>query len=438
MKDNIEEKILDLALKDSDSAEVIYEEGESRSISFENNKLKSVYTKSIRGIGLRVIKDGKIGFSSTTDFRNPQQLVINALESANFGQEAKFEFQTKSQLKETKLFDENVVNYPIDKGIQLGNEAIEKILSVNPDYECGVSIGKGVGKSRLLNSKGLDTSTRSTSFGTSMDILFVKEKGLLWVGEGESSARVDDDLDKLTTKMLYDLKLAEKEVDISTAAYPVVFTSKAIGNLLSTFESGCNGKLVQKGVSPLTGKLGEKIIDERISIYDDPTIDYADGSYDCDDEGVPAQRTPMFEAGVLKNYIFDLQTAGIMNTKSTGNGTRSFSSQPSPGNSNVIVEPGDMKFEDMIKDMKRGILVDQVLGGGQSNVLAGEFSVNIDLGYLVENGEIVGRVKDCMVAGNVFDVFNNIIALGDKSDWHGSLRVPPFYFKSINLAGNKN
>ena len=438
MKDNIEEKILDLALKDSDSAEVIYEEGESRSISFENNKLKSVYTKSIRGIGLRVIKDGKIGFSSTTDFRNPQQLVINALESANFGQEAKFEFQTKSQLKDTKLFDENVVNYPIDKGIQLGNDAIEKILSVNPDYECGVSIGKGVGKSRLLNSKGLDTSTRSTSFGTSMDILFVKEKGLLWVGEGESSARVDDDLSKLTTKMLYDLKLAEKEDDISTAAYPVVFTSKAIGNLLSTFESGCNGKLVQKGVSPLTGKLGEKIIDERISIYDDPTIDYADGSYDCDDEGVPAQRTPMFEAGVLKNYIFDLQTAGIMNAKSTGNGTRSFSSQPSPGNSNVIVEPGDMKFEDMIKDMKRGILVDQVLGGGQSNVLAGEFSVNIDLGYLVENGEIVGRVKDCMVAGNVFDVFNNIIALGDKSDWHGSLRVPPFYFKSINLAGNKN
>ena len=438
MKDNIEEKILDLALKDSDSAEVIYEEGESRSISFENNKLKSVYTKSIRGIGLRVIKDGKIGFSSTTDFRNPQQLVTNALESATFGQEAKFEFQTKSQLKDTKLFDENVVNYPIDKGIQLGNDAIEKILSVNPDYECGVSIGKGVGKSRLLNSKGLDTSTRSTSFGTSMDILFVKEKGLLWVGEGESSARVDDDLSKLTTKMLYDLKLAEKEVDISTAAYPVVFTSKAIGNLLSTFESGCNGKLVQKGVSPLTGKLGEKIIDERISIYDDPTIDYADGSYDCDDEGVPAQRTPMFEAGVLKNYIFDLQTAGIMNTKSTGNGTRSFSSQPSPGNSNVIVEPGDMKFEDMIKDMKRGILVDQVLGGGQSNVLAGEFSVNIDLGYLVENGEIVGRVKDCMVAGNVFDVFNNIIALGDKSDWHGSLRVPPFYFKSINLAGNKN
>ena len=438
MKNNIEEKILDLALKNSDSAEVIYEEGESRSISFENNKLKSVYTKSIRGIGLRIIKDGKIGVSSTTDFRKPEQLVTNALESAKFGQEAKFEFQPKSQFKDIKLYDENVVDYPIEKGIQIGEEAIERALSVNPDYECGVSIGKGVGKSRLINSKGLDVSTQSTSFGTGFDILLVEDKGLLWVGEGESSAKVVDNIDKHITKSLSDLKLAEKEVEISTSAYPVVFTSKAVGTLLSTFESGCNGKLVQKGVSPLTGKLGEKIMDERITIYDDPTIDYADGSYVCDDEGVSARRTPLFESGVLKNYIYDLQTAGIMNAKSTGNGTRSFASQPSPGNSNVIVGPGEMKFEDMTKDMKKGILVDQVLGGGQSNVLAGEFSVNIDLGYLVENGEIVGRVKDCMVAGNVFDVFNNIVALGDKSDWHGSLKVPPFYFRSINLAGNKN
>ena len=437
MDNKIEEKILDLALKDSDSAEVIYEEGEARSISFENNKLKSVFTKSIRGIGLRVIKDGKIGFSSTTDFRKPEQLVTNAIESAEFGQEAKFEFQTKNHFQDIKLFDENVVSYPIENGIQIGKETIEKALSVNPDYECGVSIGKGVSESRLINSCGLDVNTQSTSFGTSIDILLVKDKGLLWVGEGESSAKVADDFDKHITKALHDLKLAAKEIEISTASYPVIFTSKAIGNLLSTFESGCNGKMVQKGISPLTGKLGEKMLDERFNMYDDPTIDYADGSYICDDEGVSAQRTPLFESGVLKNYIYDLQAAGIMNAKSTGNGTRSFASQPSPGNSNVIIEPGEMKFEDMIKDMKRGILVDQVLGGGQSNVLAGEFSVNIDLGYLVENGDIVGRVKDCMIAGNVFDVFNNIIALGDKSDWHGSLKVPPFYFRSINVAGNQ-
>ena len=125
-----------------------------------------------------------------------------------------------------------------------------------------------------------------------------------------------------------------------------------------------------------------------------------------------------------------------MKSMSTGNGGRSFSSQPSPGNSNIVVEPGNMPFEAMIKDVKYGVLVDQVLGGGQSNILAGEFSVNIDLGYLIENGEVVGRVKDCMIAGNVFEEFNNIVAIGNKAEWQGSTKVPPFYFKSMNIAGN--
>ncbi len=438
MKEKIEEQILDLASKKADSVEVIYEEGESRSISFENNKLKSVHTKSIRGVGLRVIKEGKIGFSSTTDLRDLEKVVSNAIESAKFGQEAHFTFQSKVPYKEVNLYDEKVVDYPIEKGIQIGKETIEKSLAVNPNYECGVGIAKGVGKSRLISSKGLDVNTQSTSIGLGLDILLVRDNGLLWVSEGESSTKLIEDLDKHTTKALRSLRLAERECEINTAAYPVVFTSKAIGNLLTTFESGCNGKLVQKGASPLTGKLGEKIIDERITIYDDSTIDYAEGSFICDDEGVPSQKTVLFESGVLRNYIYDLQTAGIMNSKSTGNGTRSFASQPSPGNSNIVVETGTMSFEDMIKDMKRGILVDQVLGGGQSNTLAGEFSVNIDLGYLIENGEIVGRVKDCMIAGNVFDIFNNLIAIGNQSEWHGSLKTPPFYFRSVNVAGNQN
>ena len=125
-----------------------------------------------------------------------------------------------------------------------------------------------------------------------------------------------------------------------------------------------------------------------------------------------------------------------MKAKSTGNGNRGFSSQPSPGNSNILVETGAMSLDAMIKDVKYGVLLDQVLGGGQSNVLAGEFSVNIDLGYLIENGKVAGRVKDCMCAGNVFEIFNNIIAIGDRAEWHGSTKVPPFYFKAINIAGN--
>ncbi|MEK7291533.1 MAG: TldD/PmbA family protein [Planctomycetota bacterium] len=432
----IEEKVLDLALKHTPSVEVIYEEGETRSVSFENNKLKCVNTKSIRGIGLRVIKDGRIGFSSTTDFRKPEKLVANAIESVKFGQPAAFDFPSKNNFPKVAVHDLRVIDYPVNKCVDIGKEAIEKALSVNPSYECSVGIGKGHGKRRLINSKGLDVSIASTSFGIGIDILQIKGHSLLWIGEGEGSKGLATDLNKHVDKALRGLKLAEKELKLKTGTYPIVVTAKAMGNLLATFETGCNGKLVQKGASPLTNKLGEKLIDERVSIYDDATIDMADSSYPWDAEGIPAQRTPLLEKGVLKNYLFDLQTAGIMKAKSTGNGNRGFSSQPSPANSNVIVDPGNMPFEAMIKNVKYGVLVDQVLGGGQSNILAGEFSVNIDLGYLIENGEIVGRVKDCMFAGNVFDVFNNIVAIGDKSEWHGSTKVPPFYFRAINVSGN--
>ncbi|MBM4054541.1 MAG: TldD/PmbA family protein [Planctomycetes bacterium] len=432
----IEEKVLEQALKHTAQAEVIYEEGETRSVSFENNKLKYINTKSIRGIGLRVIKDGKIGFSCTTDFRKPEKLVANALESAEFGQIAAFDFPGQKKYPKVNVFDRAVIDFPIEKCVTIGKEAIERALAVDPGYECSAGIGKGHGKRRLLNSKGLDITIESTSVGIGIEILKIKGQSLLSISEGESSKGLVTDLNKHVNKALNDLKCAKKELKLKTGNYPVVVTAKAMDVFLSTFEAGCNGKLLQKGASPLTNKLGEKVIDARVSIYDDATIDFADLSYPLDSEGVPAQRTPLFEKGVLKNYIFDLQTAGIMKTRSTGNGNRGFSSQPSPGYANIIVETGDMPFDAMVKDVKYGILVDQVLGGGQSNVLAGEFSVNIDLGYLIENGEIVGRVKDCMVAGNVFDVFNNIVAIGDTAEWHGSTKVPPFYFKSVNVAGN--
>ncbi|HHT9120001.1 MAG TPA: TldD/PmbA family protein [Candidatus Hypogeohydataceae bacterium YC41] len=433
----VEEKILETALKLADAVEVIYEEGESRSVSFDHNKLKYIHNKSIRGVGLRIIKNGKIGFSSTTDLRIPEKLVERALASAQFGQEAKFEFPSPSKFFEVKIFDKEVIDFPIENAISFGKEAIDKALSVCPDYQCSVEVGKSFGTRRLLNSRGLDVSRNSTFYGMGIDIVLVKDKGLVWVGEGESSRRKIDGLLRVTEKVLEKLRLAEQEVKINSGILPVIFTPKAVGLLVAPLEMGCNGKLIQKGASPLIGRLGEKIADERLTIYDDPTIDFALGSYPLDGEGVQSQRKPLLERGVLKNYLFDLQTAGMLSARSTGNGIRGFSSQPAPACTNITIEPGDMKLEDMIKDIKYGVLVDQVLGGGQSNTLAGEFSVNLDLGFLIEKGELVGRVKDCMIAGNVYEVFNKLAAIGSRPEWYGSNYVPALYFSGLSVVGKE-
>jgi len=184
----------------------------------------------------------------------------------------------------------------------------------------------------------------------------------------------------------------------------------------------------------LCGKLGEKLLDNRITLTDNPQIDFAAGSEPFDDEGTPARTNVFIENGVLKSYLFDLQTAGILGMEPTGSGMRSFASQPSPGSSNLVIGAGDTPLETMIAGVKRGLIVDQLLGGGQSNTLAGEFSVNVDLGFLIENGQIAGRVKDCMLAGNAFTALNNIAAIGDKQIKKGSLFAPYVCLADMNVA----
>ena len=433
--DSIMERILELALKSAEAVEVIMDGGESRSIDFENNKLKYVDTHSGRQVGLRVIKKGRIGFSSTTDLSKPERLVANAMASADFGQEAKFEFPTQGTYTKVKMFDKRVTAFPITDGIAMGQAAIDRILAVRPDTKTGSGIGKSSGNRRLINSRGLDVRIQSTSFGIHVETLWVRDSGLVWVGEGEGSHQIATDLLKHTDKVLYWMKLAEKEIKISTGPYPVIFTPKCVSTMLSTFLIGANGKLVQKGASPLKGRLGERLADERISIRDNPTLDFAPGSTPVDGEGIPCRPLPIIEAGVLMNYYYDLQTAGMMNTRSTGNGGRGSGSQPAPGTTNIIVRPGDAKLEAMIRGMKRGLLVDQVLGGGQSNLLAGYVSVNIDMGFLIENGEIVGRVKDCMLACNIFEAFKRVVAISDAPEWHGALYAPAIQFDAISVAG---
>jgi PmbA protein len=99
-----------------------------------------------------------------------------------------------------------------------------------------------------------------------------------------------------------------------------------------------------------------------------------------------------------------------------------------------VVGAGEDATEDMIAAMKRGIVVDQTLGSGQSNILAGEISVNVELGFLIENGEVRGRVKDCMVAGNVYDLLSRVEGVGSERQWIGAEFVPAICVGGIKLA----
>ncbi|MEW6607365.1 MAG: TldD/PmbA family protein [bacterium] len=431
------EDVLNNILKYTPNAETIHQQFILTQTKFENNKLKYINTKQINGLGLRVIKEGKIGFSSTTNLTNPSQLIENAIISAKFGQEAKFEFPTKPHIpSQIKIFDKEVENFTIEQGVELGESLIDRLSDIEPELFCKeLEINKTILETKIMNTSGVDFEYQKTIFTFCVTGLLVRNNSLLWLTEYVSGCNLNKDINSIVSKINESLAWSKNELSAKPKKLPAIFTPKLIPTLLETIKLGINGKLVQKGASPLIGKLGERIFDDKITIYDDATMDFGISSCPVDGEGIATRKTPLIEQGVLKNYIFDLQTAGFLKTNSTGNGYRDFDSLPAPHCSNIVVLPGNMDFYEMIKDMKEGIIIDLVLGGGQSNVLAGEFAFNVELGFKVENGEVVGRLKDTMVACNLFDIFNKIRAIGSKlSDWEG-VRSPHFYIDEVNVTG---
>jgi PmbA protein len=199
--------------------------------------------------------------------------------------------------------------------------------------------------------------------------------------------------------------------------------------------SAFNGKTVLEGASPVGNRRGETIFDKKLNIRDDATTAYRPGSRPCDDEGIPTQQTSLIKEGKVIDFLYDLQTAALAGTQSTGNGSRGRGSLPTPSSSTLIISAGNTSFEEMVADIKEGIVVEQLMGAEQGNVLGGDFSGNVLLGYKVENGTITGRVKDTMVSGNIYEALKDITALGSESRWLGGfLQTPHIYLPALSVS----
>jgi PmbA protein len=133
-------------------------------------------------------------------------------------------------------------------------------------------------------------------------------------------------------------------------------------------------------------------------------------------------------------FYYDLHTAALSGNSSTGNGVRS-GGMPSPAIHALVIEGGDTALADMIKDIKEGIIIEQLMGAEQGNILNGDFSGNVLLGYKIENGSVTGRVKDTMIFGNVYQLLKEVAAIGSDSRWIGGyVKTPSIYCPAISVS----
>lgn len=437
------EKFLQQVSKKVDSAELFKVKNKTIPVNFEVNRLKSIDISESEGKALRVINQGRIGFSSFTGSEDFALMVEKAVATSEFGVKASFDFPEKiegGKKEKVIVYDEKVVDKSIEEMVKVGKDIIERVRDFNRKLRCDVTILKDYSEVEYANSRGGSFSYNKTAIVYSMMVQQIEEQDMLMIYSSLESGEDKLNTEELVSEIMENIKWAEKIVPLNSGKMPVIFTPKAALTLILPIISGLNGKMVWEKISPLANQKNKKLWSELLTLYNDGTIDFALGSAPFDDEGVEMKKYPLVEKGEIKNFYYDLQTAGMAGVESSGNGLRAgIQSEPTPGISNLIMEEGTVSFSKMIEDIKEGIIIDQVLGLGQGNIISGAFSNNVQLGFKIENGKIVGRVKDVMIAGNAIEELKNIVAVGDKSRWiSGKYKFPHIYLKSLSVSTKGN
>ncbi len=430
------ENILARAKKVAEEAEVFTVSSEETPVQFEANRLKHIQSKQSSYRALRLIRQGRIGYAVTTELGGGQSLVDMALETAQFGQPATFDFPPPTAYPQIKTYDPEIESVTLEEMIRLGQELIDMVRDYSRDIVCEAGVTKSVISVSIINSQGGQANYQRSVFSLGIEGSLIRGTDMLFVGDSESSCHPFLQAKSVAQRVLTQLEWAQNRASAATKTLPVIFTPYGVASaLIPALMTAFNGKTVLEGASPIGSRLGQRVFDKKLWLWDDATLAYRPASRPCDDEGIPSQCTPLIEAGKVANFLYDLRTAALAQTKSTGNGSRGRGSLPTPSPNALIIAPGETTFEDMVQDTKEGLVIEYLMGAEQGNILGGDFSGNILLGYKIESGKIVGRVKDTMVSGNIYQLLKQVIAVGSDARWlGGSLKVPSIYCPGLSVA----
>lgn len=432
----IEHDLLELARKHAEEAEVFIVESDETPVTFEANRLNAINTRRSRTTALRIIKNGRVGLAAGAGPQNPKALLEIAIDTAQFGAEARFHMPAPGEYPSPEIFDPAVSAVTLEQMVQAGQGVIDRIVASTPEILCEGSLVKRQTSVSILNTSGISVTSRKSTFSARVEGTLVRGTDMLFVGDSVASCRPELDLSGLARETIRQLEQARETVAAPQGDVQVVFTSRGFAQTFSTpLSLGFSGKTVLQGASPLGERKGERCFDTRITINDDPGVPFRPGSRPFDDEGVPARRLPLVEAGVVNQFVYDLQTAGMAGTESTGSASRAATSLPAPDLNVLVMEPGEVAFEDLIAAISEGLVVEEMIGSSQGNVLGGDFSGNVLLGYRIERGRVVGRVKDTMVSGNVYKVLADVIALSREARWvGGGIYCPAVVCKNVSVS----
>ena len=420
--------------KYSDDYEIYLDNVELLQLDSQKTDLNFAKEEINLGIGIRVIKDGAVGFAFTSDMDKIAKTCENAyLNSKLNSKDENYSFAEVEKLpKINGTFDKKFRDLDLDEL----TSSLKSVLNCIEDKGCQTTSGgfsAAEGETLIVNSNGVEAFDKSTGFALGVSINAIKDGDLATAYDSVSSCVYDLDGIKLAEDLCDLAKSSLGGEHIETSNMDVVLDYHAVTGLLSTFMGGFSAENVQRGRSRLLDKVGEKIVTENLSIFDDATVDGGLNSAVSDDEGTASRRTVLVEDGILKGYLYDIYTANKDGVKSTSNGYRgSYAGTPSVSGSNIIFDFKENVAMDEINDV---FLVTDILGAHTANQITGDFSVEASNSFVLKNG-IKKPIKKAMISGNIYDLLDDAMAVGDEIKQRGSFIVPKLLLHDVRVVGN--
>ena len=426
-------------------ADIIIADGETFSVQVRLGAVDRLTKAREKHLGLRVFVGKRSASSSISDFSTDalNQLVaetctlakavvedhVSGLPSAD---------HMAGERPDLDLYDSTRLN--TEQQIELAKRVEAAAMSTDERVTNseGGDFDSSSGRVVLGNSHGFLGEYQSSSFSMSVSpVATDPETGAM---QRDSWYAVQRKFSKLDSPEAVGLEAARRTVrklgakKVETQRVPVIFDSETAGSLMGNLCSAVSGYSLYKGASFLAGQLDKSIAPEYVTVYDDGRVIGGLGSRPFDGEGLPTRKTTVVERGVLKSYLLDTYSGKKLGLASTGNASRSVGENPSVGPTNFYLAPGTKTAQDIIKTVKQGLYVTDLIGFG-INMVTGDYSRGAS-GFWIEGGELAYPVEEITIAGNLKEMFAGIEMIGSDLVFRGRIASPTVKIAEMMVAGN--
>ncbi len=386
------------------------------------------------GVGIRVLKDQKQGFAFTSNMDKLVETAQKAVDNSKLTKvDDNYSFAEVEKVNEVKkVYDDKFNDLSLDESVEFLKSTISQALDSGCEVT-GSGFSASEGRSLIVNSNGVSIEDKGTGFGLGLSVTIQKDGEIASAYNSQSSRFFDLDGEKLASEVCDLAKSSLNTKSVETNDYDVVLDYYAAVGLLQTFIGAFNGENVLRGRSILKDKLGEEIASPALSIIDNPLLEKGMGTAKCDGEGSVSRETALIKDGKLNSFIYDIYNANKAGVETTSNGLRgSYLTTPMIAPTNLEFKFGEMKE---LSEIDNGVLTTSVLGAHTANPISGDFSVEANNAFKIENGEMGDPIKKAMISGNIFEIMKSVEGLDSEIKQYGSYIIPKLLVHDLRVVG---